>query len=236
MTDATRAVDLSWLEGHDDPLHPDLVPHFGERGGFPMIHHPLIVEIGPHARMVNARYEYKKARLAEAIAAQRWNTVVSLHERAYRTDALIDYVIGRDENDVPLSILTVSDPAMRDLVVEVWTDSENINEHVDDWLAITSGWTPGDPLMLANADESAEFDALPERLELWRGDCDDGGWSWSLRRHVGEFFAHRFAQDHALLHGFVDKRNVFGFITRRGESEVMVRREHVDVVETLHVG
>jgi hypothetical protein len=55
----------------------------------------------------------------------------------------------------------------------------------------------------------------------------DGGWSWSTERKVAEFFANRWDAGHELLHGFVDKRYVFGYITARSEFEVMVRREHV---------
>ena len=114
--------------------------------------------------------------------------------------------------------------------MDVWTDSENIHQHIEDWMHITEGHNPGDPLIFG---DPREFAKLPDRIELWRGDCQDGGWSWSTEKAVGVFFAKRFAANHKLLNGFVDKRNVFGYITDRNESEVMVRREYVEELEEV---
>lgn len=215
----------------DEELHPELAACLEETAIGPMIKHPLVYSVLPVNGWVNKHFAAKQAALAEAIEAEDWHTVVFLHERPYRCTALIDYVLGRDEDWKPIPVDVSYPQEDRDLVVDVWTDSENIHQHVDDWMRITSGWSPGDPLLFASEEEREAFAALPETLTLWRGDCDDGGWSWSLERKVGEFFAKRFSANHALLTGTVSKRDVFGYITRRNEAEVMVRREHVhDIV------
>lgn len=222
---------------HNEPLHPDLVPymHDGDSNRFPILSHPLVHELFPVSGMVNRAYLHKKERLFEATANEDWHTVVFLHERPYRCEALIDYVLGRYDDGSVIPLDRNASQEVRDLVTDVWTDSENIHQHVEDWLTITSDWESGDPLLLGSEEERAEFDRLPETLTLWRGDCDDGGWSWSLDRKVGEFFAKRWSANHALLTGTVNKRDVFGFITRRNEAEVMVRREHVMNIETTVV-
>lgn len=230
-----QMMDLAAM--HSEELHPDLVPYLTVNGlGMKMIAHPLVHDLLPVSGLANQQYLRKKQALAEAIAAKDWHSVVFLHERPYRCEALIDYVLGRYENsDIVIPVTQHTSQEVRDLVVDVWTDSENIHQHVEEWMQITSGWFPGQPLLLASEEERAEFDALPDLLIVWRGDCDDGGWSWSLDNKVAEFFARRFSANHALLNGYVDKRNVFGFITRRSEAEVMVRREHVKGVSTITV-
>lgn len=225
--DVTALHELAAM--HAEPLHEDLVPYLTESGaGMRMIAHPLVHDLLPINGHVNRRYAQKQKALAKAEAAEDWGTCVFLHERPYRCDALIDYVLGRGEDDQPLSLGDfLGSPgyaAIAEVTADVWTDSENIHQHVEDWLAITEGHVPGAPLLMG---DQPAFDALPEVIEVWRGDVNDGGWSWSTERKVGEFFTHYMGQDVPLLHGFVDKRHVFGYITARSEFEVMVRREHV---------
>lgn len=209
----------------DEELHPDLAPYLMQTGGglgLPLLAHPLVHHVLPTNGMANRMYAQKKAALDAAIEACDWEAVIHLHERPYRCDALIDYGLGRDEEGVPFSVKNF--PNLADITAFVWTDSENIHQHVDDWLAITSGHVPGEPLLLG---DQHEFAKLPDRIEVWRGDCNDGGWSWSLDRDVALFFCRRWGENNDLLHGWVDKHYVFGYLPNRSESEVMVRREHV---------
>lgn len=220
-------MDIAAMQA--EPLHEDLVPYLTEnRLGMRMLAHPLVHHPLPVNGYANRLYEQKQEAVRKAEAAQQWHTVIFLHERPYRCDALIDYVLGRHEDETPFSLgdmLGRPDYAtIAETVADVWTDSENIHQHVDDWLAITEGHVPGAPLLMG---DQPAFDLLPDRIEVWRGDLNDGGWSWSTSRKVGEFFTRYLGGDHELLHGFVDKRYVFGYLTARSEFEVMVRREHV---------
>ena len=216
----------------DEPLHPDLAEYLVESEHFGMVlKHPLVVDILPINGYANARYLARKAELDDAIAEEDWKRVVWIHERPYRCEALIDYVLGRnDETGVVFPVTSLTDPMMRRLVWEVWTDSENIHQHVQDWLEITDGFNPGDPILFG---EQKNLDELPDRIELWRGDCNDGGWSWTTDKKIALFFAKRNDEGNDLLHGFVDKRNIFGYIVERNESEVMVRREYVEDIESV---
>lgn len=222
-------VLMDIIKMRDEPLHPDLAPYLIEsNAGMPLLAHRLVHQVMPINGHANRLYEQKSQMLAEAEADEDWSSIIHiLIERPYRCEALIDYVMGRDEYDMPLPMKGCT-PEVADLVAFVWTDSENIHQHVDDWLAITEGHLPGEPLLMG--DQEA-FDALPVdehgRLEVWRGDCNDGGWSWTLDEKVARFFCARWGEDNDLLHGWVDKRYVFGYLTNRSESEVMVRREHV---------
>jgi hypothetical protein len=231
-TEAEKVIgdNQEWFEQvaqwKEEELHPDLKAwvvdtEFGE-----MVKHPLVYMHLMLPGQANAAYRQKTKALAEAIEDKHWWTVVQLHERPCRLDALIEYVIGRDEFDMPLPALTVEDPDMRDLICWVWTDSENIHQHVEDWMMITEGHNPGDPLIFC--DNEDEWAKLPDRIEVWRGDCNDGGWSWTTDRKVALFFCRRGGEGNDLLHGWVDKHNVFGYLHNRNESEVMVRREYVE--------
>lgn len=216
-------LDMAALQA--EPLHPDLAACETVNGlGMRMIAHPLVHDLLPINGYANRMYHQKRAMLAEAQAREDWHTCVFLHDRPYRCDALIDYVLGRDESTgLPFSMTTVGTEA-REVVADVWTDSENIHQHVEDWLAITDGYVYGSPLLMG---DQAAFDALPNPIEVWRGDCNDGGWSWTTQRKTAEFFCRRWDEDNDLLHGWVEKQYVFGYLTNRSESEVMVRREHV---------
>lgn len=215
-----------------EELHPDLKPYLLTGEGsldLPILAHPLVHHVLPTNGIANRVYAQKKAALDEAIEAEDWETVIHLHERPYRCEALIEFGLGRDEYDVPLSVKDF--PHLREITAWVWTDSENIHQHVDDWAAIFAGHEPGEPLLLG--DQEA-FDALPThegRIEVWRGDCNDGGWSWSTDRKIAEFFCARWGENNDLLHGWANKHDVFGYLPdHRGESEVMVRLSHVSLI------
>jgi hypothetical protein len=80
------------------------------------------------------------------------------------------------------------------------------------------------------------FDALPERVEVYRGQAADApmGFSWTTNREKGEWFAHRFEMLHgrpALLSGTVRKRNIWAIELDRGEYEVLC---HPRRVSNLH--
>lgn len=217
-------VDL--MADKNATLHPDLVPYMEESGplNLPMLRHPLVYSI-PFTLpgLVNRQYEYKREALAEAIEKEDWHSVVFLHERAYRLRALIDYVTGRNEDGVPLS-LAYCGPATRDLACDVWVDSENIQQNIDDWRALFDN---GEVPFLGTPEEQAAFDALPRRtvhgtecIKAYRGGSV-GDWSWTTDREIAEFFARRSGLH---VRGYqIPVADVFGYLIRRHESELLVR-------------
>jgi len=78
------------------------------------------------------------------------------------------------------------------------------------------------------------FDALPESVEVYRGQEADApvGFSWTTNREKGEWFAQRFAMRHkspALLSGTVRKRSVWAIELGRGEDEVLCDPRRVSI-------
>ncbi len=205
-----------------EPLCDELQEHVytAEEGGWTMLKHPLVFSVPLSLPgLANRALVQKTALLAGAIAEENWHHVVFLHERPYRLEALIDYVIGRDEDDVPLP-LTACTPEVRELAATVWVDSENIPQCMEDWTALFAG----DDLWLGDAEEREEFDALPDPIVAWRGEIDDGGWSHTTDEKIARFFATRFGANAAITQVAIPKDKVFGYLTRRGESELLVRR------------
>lgn len=219
---------MKLIEDRDTPLHPDLEEWMRETETLGRIlQHPLVFQVPFHSpALANDVYEKKKQALAEALAAEDWHTVVYLHERPHRTDALIEFVLG--DWIEPLAHLNQE---TRDLAASVWMDSENLHQNVEEWTELFSGWEPGQPLILGDVEEQAAFAALPEVLTVYRGDIDDGGWSWSLDPKVAAFFANRHGANAPLIQAKVAKRNVFGYLTGRAESEVLISEHAVYDIE-----
>jgi len=207
-----------------EPLLPELEGYVEESATFgKMLRHPLIYEIPLMLPgRSNEGYRQKKAHLEEAIREGDWHRAVFLHERPYRTWALIEYIVGRydDEGGDPIP-LSQHAQSVRDLAADVWVDSENLEQHVAEWDAMLAD---ADGLVLASEREIEEFAALPDVLTLYRGDIEDGGYSWSLDPKIAHFFAHRFNASDPLVSGEVDKSAAIGYLSRRGESEVLVPR------------
>jgi len=184
-----------------------------------MLKHPLVYSVPLSLPGLSNRALVQKRRLLDAaIEKEDWHHVVFLHERPYRLEAFIDYVTGRDEDGGALPLGQSQDD--RDLAADIWVDSENIPQCMDDWTALFASTS----LWLGSEDERAEFDALPDPIPAWRGEIDDGGWSHTTDEKVAKFFATRFGANAAITQVLIPKDKVFGYLTRRGESELLVRR------------
>lgn len=231
LTEQQRAFFDEMTAAQKEPLDDVLKEWvFDTSFGAPMLKHPLIYMLMPIPGLANRAYKEKQAELDKAIAEEDWAGCVWLHERPWRLNALVEYVVGKDEDDVPYRAIDI-DPKWRSLIAAIWQDCENIAQHIPEWDRIMSGHNPGDPLIFCDNEEA--WNALPDRIEVWRGDLNDGGWSWSTERSVGEFFTSYAGQTAPLVHGWVDKRNVFGYLHGRNESEVMVRRNYVENIEEV---
>lgn len=203
----------------DESLDPELDPYVEEGPLGRMLRHPLVYEVPlvlPGS--ANRLLRQKRDRLAEAVKDADWSTAVWLHERPHRLDAFIEYVLGADEDGQPIPLGSVTDDAVRALAADVWVDSENIEQNLDEWGAIFAS-----PHGILFNDDPQGWAALPDPLIVFRAGIDDGGWSWTLDRKVAEFFAHRWGANHPLVTAKISKADVFGYLTRRSESEVLAR-------------
>lgn len=211
------------LEDLED-LDPELAAAVRETSIGPMIKHPLYVGTA-HAVLnatANQALRGKKAALGEARTAGNWHQVLWLHERPFRIEAFLSF---EDELD---------DRTYWRLLREVWEDSENVREWLQEVPLLFCGDGRDDRFHLMSDHEQAELEAMKPRLTVYRG-CTpetEDGWSWTLDRSRAEWFAQRFASMHqrpVLLHGKVDRDDVIMYVESRGESEIVADRSHVRV-------
>lgn len=124
------------------------------------------------------------------------------------------------------------------LLGENWSTSDNIGSHFDDLLDTPFGDTQVEPGLdrhaLMTDAELAEFEALPDRLTVYRG-CyafNKWGFSWSLDRDVaaGFPFLHRYRQDDQalLVRATIAKSDVVALKHDRQEAELICwRPKHI---------
>lgn len=231
ITDADIAA-LMDMFGEED-LHPDLVPYVDKGRTFgECLHHPLIIEVLYRPEMhkrYNKMYQLKRAEIAESISTENWAKFVFLHERPYRIDALIEVM---SEHDVPQEKLW-------SLIGNVWTDSENIRQNLDEWREIWDGAERGRNAVMNEA-EIAALKALPNEITVYRGFAHkdaDQGISWTTDRNRALWFAKRFEAGEGrtpmLATGRVNKIDVLAHFLGRNETEIVVMPESVEDMEIM---
>ena len=214
--------ELLDLLTRDEPLHPDLEEHLVVTDFGRMVHHPLVIEIMPRPALVNHRYEAKRKALDEAMAAGNWHQAVWLHERPYRLDAFMSISDLLDDDNY------------WSLLADIWIDSENIWQNLDQWRRLFESRRPGSPM---TEEEAAALAAMPDPVPVYRGGVEDAneyGLSWTTDRARAEWFAVRMTADDevgVVLEGVVAKKDVAAYFMRRGENEIVVfDADLVDVV------
>lgn len=213
-----------------EPLCEELQPYLRHYGKFKGINHPLVQEIPlfdeSRCALVNRRLLHKQEQIAKAIDNRDWDRFIMLHERPYRFGAMQELMRNNQ----------LSDTELARLVGDVWTDSENIWQHQDAWLAV---WrTLKQPhLTMDDAERQAwqHFGRLKGPLVIYRGinqpNHNPNGMSWSLDRDKALWFAKRLSpRGPRLLRGQVMPDAVFAYFVGRGENEVVV-----DPTKVLHI-
>ena len=220
-----------------EDLHPDLVPYLKVSTSLgQMIHHPLIIEIMYHEsrnRMINLQYKHKTDRLEQARRERDWTTYVFLHERPYRFDAFCEIhdAAGFWAND------PINDREFWKLVSSIWIDSENIHQHLVEWIGIWSSDREFRETVM-DEDDIEAFTKLPESFPIWRGAGHRRvaeGLSWTTDKAKATWFAHRFASSRRhdaafLAQGVVHRGDVLAYFIGRNESEIVVLPDKVQSV------
>lgn len=211
-----------------EPLNEELVPFLAQGRLGNGIFHPLIHDPFYHEAMnkrINAMFMHKTEAVAKAIEEGRWSSMLFLHERPYRLDALEEILYTHEIDDPEI---------VWPLVGNVWTDSENINQNLEQWREVWDSPIPRRFELVMDEDERAALAALPETFEIYRGMGDEAaieGMSWTTNKAKAEWFAHRFSglDSHAphLATGTVSKVNVLAHFLGRGEAEIVVLPENV---------
>jgi len=184
------------------------------------IQHPLFLwfaRITPEVvDLINASFAKKRASADEALRQKNWGRYIYLHERPYRIDAFEDIM---DE---------LTDQEYWSRLSDIWVDSENIGQQPDRWRNLLLS-ERGSRESFMTEDERAEFAALQPQFTVYRGysenDQEEFGMSWSTDAGVAEWFARRFARedDKIFMEEMeVSKDDVFAYLTRRGEEEIIL--------------
>lgn len=220
-------------------LHKDLQDHLVPSTIYGpdavILHHPLVVETFPLNTMppdmielINKRYTLRAATKAQALLSKNWGSFVFMHERPYRIEALIE-AQGSGLCDDPKTHWS--------LVGDVWTDSENICQFMDEWKEI---WDCGVEKrhLVMSADERKALKAMPTFIDVWRGvgfKSSVNGMSWTVDRGKAIWFANRYSADKnrtpMLVSGRVQKSDVIAHFMGRNESEIVVNPDDVEILD-----
>lgn len=206
-----------------EPLHEDLQPYVETNTIGQMIRHPLVMGFYHEAmnRQFNQSYAYKTNAIAQAKASEKWNTVIMLHERAYRLDAFSEICTLMSDKDYWKNLAMV------------WVDSENIFQNLEQWIEL---WNSDRAFREHSMSKSEQeyFNSLPETLAVYRGSAYETsleGLSWTLAKDRAEWFAERFSNGREIFiaRGTVKKSSVLAYFSGRNEEEIVVMPEDVEV-------
>lgn len=226
MTDGERL--FKEMFGEEEDLDPELALYLTTSDVVgQVLKHPLVFHVPYHSRLAglaNRQLRGKREALASAKAEENWHSYVFLHERAYRAEALLEVVEGYD--------LT---PEQRGEVVRTaWLDTENAWQAYEEWAEVFADEETRPHLM--DDDERASLAAMDDPLTVYRGcvqDQNEEGFSWTLDVERARWFARRLGTARGgagcVIVGKVAKADVVAFLTGRGEEEVVVDPQHVEV-------
>jgi DNA-binding ferritin-like protein (Dps family) len=194
-----------------------------------MLDHPYVREYRidqERAAMLNWRYREKLKKVELALWNGDWSQFIYLHERPYRLDALLEIV-----NDV-------RDKEYWSLLSDVWTDSENIWQDLEQWRDL---WNEPRPYKhyAMDAKERKAFKQLPSDITIYRGFCEGhtaDGMSWTLDRDRAIWFAKRRLHSElrgVLLSARTMKSNVHALLLGREESEIVT--DQFEIIATAYL-
>ena len=136
-----------------------------------------------------------------------------MHERPYRLNAFT------------LIQSKLSDTQYWSLLSDIWTDTENQWQGLDNWKQLLSSKRPSRHYLM-NEEEFNLLQSLPENVVIYRG-CQKGinenGLSWTLDKSIAQWFSNRIERDGEpiVLERTVPKSDIIAVFTGRNESEVI---------------
>ena len=211
--------DMFALMAKVEDLHPDLVPYVSETSFGRVLQHPLVYSVPLLSNaLANVQYADKVKRIADVKEESNWFIYVWLHERPYRLEALLEIADLMDDDDY------------WQLVADVWIDSENIWQNMDEWIDLLGSERPGREHMMVD-DAPQTLAALGQTFTIYRGclrEVNEDGLSWTLDRERAEWFAHRFAdmrednEEAVVIEAVVDSSAVVALLTSRSENEIVL--------------
>lgn len=238
---------------YGEPLDLDVAGdalYYETDSGLAAVEHPLYKQLFYVPEImneyINRAIPAKREWIIQSVRKYKWLRVIFTYERPFRTNVLWTlYLWSGDYSDYtydPLPGFPEGHPIQKEaydrwlttcdrwpryfwqLARNVWVDNENIHQNVIEWNELWfdsegSSW-------MENEDRQRLSDIAYNRkpLMLYRGECEDGGWSWSLNRKVGEFFARRGINNATgeVRVAEVPQDLVFCYFGGRGEEEIIV--------------
>lgn len=117
---------------------------------------------------------------------------------------------------------------MSQLLARAWIESEAPNQDVNVSKAkLVSMFKAADRSSLMDEDDCAKFEGMDEVVTVYRGVTAYNAknilaLSWTTKREVAEWFAHRFGESGTVYAAKIDKAHVYAFFGGRGEEELIV--------------
>ena len=213
-----------------EPLCAELQPYFypssGAKGDFPVVKHPLLFSV-PHSDSMNAflnkQIEVRKEQARAHLASGAYESYVWMHERPFRLEAFLEVY------------RKLSDSKYWKTLAHLWTDSENIYQNFEAWVAMLNAPRPSRESMMEKDDREA-LAAMPKVIRVYRG-CygyNRHGLSWTIDKNRARWFSRRFApvrrSKPLVLVGDVPKSKVIAYLSNRGESEIIADPRHVTLL------
>ena len=209
-----------------------LLEWFEEDAGFfgHMLRHPMHYAVpfmlceGEVRRAIEC-IDAKQERVAQLDSEGGFDRAIFMHERPYRFQAFME----RRSRMIP--------EVAANIMGEVWIDSENIRQHLDEWSQLWAWVTARDlaALTMREDDERKKLLALQKAGDTWiyrgvnRTRQTKLGLSWTTDRERAIWFASRFVEDpaDALVYSTIvplcDAPKAFmACFDGRGEDEVVV--------------
>lgn len=204
-----------------EDLVPELKMYYSESDKFAMVRHPLVYSV-PHTdsmnALVNYRLELKKAHLAKAIVAKNYESIPFIYERAYRLNGFIEHCIGY-----------VNNRQYWEIISSIYIDSENIRQNVDIWEMLL--FTPRtNSKFFMSPEDRKTLKLMDDEILVYRGYVDTWkGFSWTTDEEKAFWFATRFNRTGEVVSGIVKKKDVIGYLSGRGESEIVCHWKNVKI-------
>jgi hypothetical protein len=126
--------------------------------------------------------------------------------------------------------------------IDVWVDSESNGQylHIIDELVDEFNICSDRVMPLMGKKDQIIFGGLPDVISIYRGTTLErpyGDYSWTYEKDQALWFAKRTPQGTpALAVGSVDKRDILFLTNKRGESEVAVNPDCVEIISLDAVG
>jgi hypothetical protein len=195
-----------------EPLHEDLQVWL-EEGDFPVLRHPLVYGV-PYILqlnyMYNKQYEHKVEKKKESLEKGEWSTYIWIHERPYRFEAFLD-----------IEHLIETDKEWWEILSGIWIDSENIWQHLDEWVNLFI--SRGNSYYFMDENERKAFEELPDEITIYRGHQtkNKNGLSWTLNEEKAHWFAKRFKASGKVERKTIRKTDVIAYLLGRNEQEII---------------